>query len=146
MRAALFFRARLGALGRSFDTRISIGVGSGWLSEAPSLNLASGPAFELSGRGLDSLPHAQHFAIAWEAPPPEAPLVQTIFALADEISRKWTPRQAQVFAASLLAREPRNQVRLGEALGVTQQTVAEHLAGGGDWALQEALKVLEDGE
>ena len=53
LRAALFLRARLGMLGRAFDTRVSIGVGSGWLCENEDLNLASGPAFELSGKGLD---------------------------------------------------------------------------------------------
>lgn len=142
LRGALLMRAHLGALGRPFDTRISVGVGNGWLPEA-GLNLASGPAFELSGKGLDGLEHARRLAIFWERPPAEAALVRAIMALADEISRKWTPGQARVFAR-LLAERPRpSQEALARSLGITQQSIAEHLAGGGDWALQEALRAVE---
>jgi hypothetical protein len=144
LRGALILRGQLAALGRPFDTRISIGVGTGELPEQ-GLAAATGPAFELSGRGLDDMRHAQRFLIAWEAPPPEAPLLRAVFALADEISRKWTPAQAKVFAR-LLAEHPRpSQERLAGALGITQQTVAEHLTGGGDWALKEALSAVEGG-
>ena len=144
LRGALILRARLAALGRPFDTRISIGIGAGELPER-GLAAATGPAFELSGRGLDDMRHAQRFLIAWEAPPAEAPLLRAVFALADEISRNWTPAQAKVFAR-LLAEHPRpSQERLAGALGITQQTVAEHLTGGGDWALKEALSAVEGG-
>ena len=74
----------------------------------------------------------------------EAPLIRAIFALADEISRKWTPGQARVFAR-LLTESPRpSQEKLAAALGITQQSVAEHLTGGGDWALQDALLAVEE--
>lgn len=139
LRWALILRARLGTLGRAFDTRVSIGVGSGWIAEG----IASGPAFEFSGHGLDAIGQNRRLAIAWETPPPEASLIRAIFALADEISRNWTPGQAKVFAR-LLAETPRpSQEKLATALGITQQTVATHLSGGGDWALQEALRALE---
>jgi hypothetical protein len=143
LRGALILRARLGTLGRSFDTRISIGIGAGRLTEDEDLRLASGPAFELSGRGLDDMPHARRFAVAWETPPGDAPLLRAVFALADEISRNWTPGQARVFARLLLENRRPNQEALAQALDITQQTVAEHLAGGGDWALQEALEAVE---
>lgn len=144
LRSALILRAHLAALGRPFDTRISIGIGTGELPEH-GLGAATGPAFELSGRGLDDMRHAQRFLVAWQRPPADAPFLRAIFALADEISRKWTPAQAKVFAR-LLADHPRpSQERLATALGITQQTVAEHLAGGGDWALKDALSALEGG-
>ena len=143
LRWALILRARLGQLGRAFDTRISVGIGSGWLSEEDRLGIASGPAFELSGHGLDAIGQNRRLAIAWETPPREAPLVRAIFALADEISRNWTPGQAKVFARLLLETPRPSQEKLASALGITQQTVATHLAGGGDWALQEALRALE---
>jgi hypothetical protein len=154
LRAALFFRARLSALGRPFDTRISVGIGAGSLeTEAPDLAGAAGPAFELSGRGLDRMPHARRFAVAWENPPDGAPLIEAIFALSDEISRQWTPRQAEVFARALGPRRRPNQEELAAVLGVKQQVIARHLAGGGDWALREgldavfrALHALEGGE
>lgn len=143
LRGALILRARLGTLGRPFDTRISIGIGSGLLTEDEDLRLASGPAFELSGRGLDDMPHARRFAVAWEDPPGDAPLVRAVFALADEISRNWTPGQARVFARLLVETRRPSQEALARALDITQQTVAGHLAGGGDWALQDALDAME---
>ena len=81
LRGALVIRASLSALGRAFDTRISIGVGSGWQAGAPDLGLASGPAFEISGRGLDTMAHARRFAIAWAGPRAGASLVGAIVAL-----------------------------------------------------------------
>jgi hypothetical protein len=147
LRAALFFRARLSALGRSFDTRISIGIGTGSIETgATDLSGAFGPAFELAGRGLDRMPHARRFAVAWEDPPDGAPLIEAIFALSDEISRQWTPRQAEVFANALGPKQRPNQEQLAAILGVTQQVVAQHLAGGGDWALREGLGALEGSE
>lgn len=143
LRGALLMRARLGMLGRSFDTRVSIGIGAGRLTEELDLNFGSGPAFELSGRALDSMPYVRRFSVAWEHPPEDAALLQAIFALADEVSRKWTPAQAKVFAHLLVERERPNQEALAGVLGIRQQTVAEHLAGGGDWAIQEALKAVE---
>lgn len=143
LRGALLLRARLGMLGRPFDTRISVGIGSGWLTDAPNLDIASGAAFEMSGRSLDAMKGPARFAIAWENPPRDATLVQAIFALCDEISRKWTPKQAEVFTHILPESSRPNQETLARALGRTQQTVAEHLTGGGDWALQEALRAVE---
>ena len=143
LRGALLMRAHLGMLGRSFDTRISVGIGSGRVTDTRTLNVASGPAFELSGRSLDAMPYVRRFSVAWEDPPEQAGFVQAIFSLADEISRKWTPAQAKVFARLLVERQRPSQEKLASELGIRQQTVADHLAGGGDWALQEALKAVE---
>lgn len=146
LRGALVMRAHLSSLGRQFDTRISIGIGAGWVTGRENLAAASGPAFELSGHGLDSIGQNRRLAIAWETPPKTAPLIRAIFALADEISRNWTPGQAKIFAR-LLLEEPRpSQEKLATTLGITQQTVAAHLSGGGDWALQEALRALEEAD
>lgn len=142
LRGALILRAHLSSLGRPFDTRISIGIGAGHLPNG-SLNTASGPAFELSGHGLDEMKHVRRFGVAWDDPPREAPLIRAIFSLADEISRKWTPGQAKVFARLLVERPRPSQEALARSLGITQQSVAEHLSGGGDWALKEALGAME---
>lgn len=144
LRGALLLRAHLGTLGRPFDTRISIGIGSGWTTEASNLNVASGPAFELSGRCLDAMKGPHRFAVSWEKPPQGVRLVEAIFSLCDEISRKWTPKQAEVFKHLLGESNRPNQEALARTLGKTQQTIAEHLSGGGDWALQEALAAVEN--
>lgn len=134
LRAALTLRARLGALGRQFDTRVSIAMGAGRA------------AFELSGRGLDAMEHVRRFAVAWTDPPPDAALLRAVFALTDEVSRNWTPGQSRVFARLLLERRRPSQAALARDLDITQQAVAAHLAGGGDWAMQEALRAVEGEE
>lgn len=144
LRDALILRAALSSLGKPFDTRISIGIGSGWIAGDMNLNAASGPAFELSGQGLDEIGQSRRFAVAWEDPPEEAPLIRAIFALADEISRNWTPGQARVFTRLLVEIPRPSQEKLAGALGITQQSVTRHLRGGGDWALREALRALEE--
>lgn len=144
LRGALIMRASLSALGRPFDTRISIGIGSGWRAEGADPKVPSGPAFELSGRGLDAMEHVRRFAVAWVDPPDDMALFRAIFALSDEVSRKWTPAQAKVFARLLVERQRPNQETLARDIGIRQQTVADHLSAGGDWALQDALKALEE--
>jgi hypothetical protein len=142
LRAALFLRASLRALDRDADTRVSVGIGPGTLPAAGGLAAASGPAFEISGRGLDRMARAQQLAVAWAAPPAAAAVVGAVFALADEISRLWTPRQAEVLVETLSpGDEP--QETLAAQHGVSQQAIAKRLSGGGEWALRRALAALE---
>jgi hypothetical protein len=147
LRACLYLRACLRQLGREFETRISVGIGPGSLSsDAPerwnALAAASGAAFELSGRGLDDMNRARLLVIDWSEPPADATLIDAIFALSDEISRLWTPRQAQ-FLVETLSPGDTPQERLAERRGITQQTVAAHLRAGGEWALRTALTSVE---
>lgn len=142
LRATLFLRAHLRALDRDTDTRISVGIGPGTLPPGDGLSAAAGPAFEVSGRGLDRMPRVQQLAIAWAAPPAEAAIVGAVFALCDEISRLWTPRQAEVLIESLSpGDEP--QEALAAQHGISQQAIAKRLSGGGDWALRRALAAVE---
>ncbi len=147
LRSCLYLRACLRQLGREFETRISVGIGPGSLSsDAPErwngLAAASGAAFELSGRGLDDMNRARLIVINWSERPADAALIDAIFALADEISRLWTPRQAQFLVESLSPGDS-PQERLAEQRGIKQQTVAAHLRAGGDWALRMALAAVE---
>jgi hypothetical protein len=144
LRAALFLRANLRALEGEADTRISVGIGPAALPAAPDLAAAGGPAFEVSGRGLDKMARAQQFAIGWSRPPASAAVTGAVFALCDEISRLWTPRQAEVLVETL---SPGDEVqeRLAAQHGVSQQAIAKRLAAAGDWALQRALAALEAG-
>jgi hypothetical protein len=142
LRAVLFLRASLKAIPGEADTRASVGIGPGVLPEGHDLAAASGPAFEVSGRGLDKMPRVQQLAIHWSSPPPGAPVVGAVFALCDEISRLWTRRQAEVLVETLSPGEERQQV-LAKEHGVSQQAIAKRLSGGGDWALQRAMAALE---
>ena len=142
LRATLFLRAHLRALDREIDTRVSVGIGPGSLPVSGEIAAAAGPAFEVSGRGLDAMARSQQFAIGWSDPPAGAAVVGAVFALSDEISRLWTPRQAEVLVESLSpGNEP--QEALAAQHGVSQQAIAKRLSGGGDWALQRAMAALE---
>ncbi len=138
LRAALFIRAGLRARRRDLDTRISVGVGTGAVPAA-GVAAASGAAFARSGAGLDGMARAAR--LAWiSAGDPR--LGGAVFALADEISRRWTARQAEVFVHALPPDAPTQSV-IGERLGFSQQMVAKHLRAGGDWALREAMAAFE---
>jgi hypothetical protein len=146
LRALLYLRARLRSLGRNFDTRISAGIGPGELVEDSDLSGAAGGAFEAAGEGLDRMSHAARFAVAWSEPPTSddfipADSIEAVFALCDEVSRRWTPRQAEVFSIRLAL--DKTQTEIAEDLEITQQSVARHLTAGGDWALGQALDALE---
>lgn len=142
LRATLFLRAHLRALDRDTDTRVSVGIGPATLPPGDGLSAAGGAGFEVSGRGLDRMPRVQQLAIAWAAPPPEAAVVAAVFALCDEISRMWTPRQAEVLIESLSPGDEPQEV-LAAQHGISQQAVAKRLSGGGDWALRRALAAVE---
>jgi hypothetical protein len=142
LRAALFLRAHLRAIDRDTDTRVSVGIGPGTLPASGGLAAAGGPAFEVSGRGLDKMPTAQRIAASWSRPPLAASAIAAIFALSDEISRLWTPRQAEVMIETL-APGAKIQEVLAAQRGITQQAIAKRLTGSGYWALRRALAALE---
>ncbi len=141
LRAALFLRANLRAIDRDADTRISIGIGAGLLP-SEGLEAASGPAFEVSGRGLDQMGRTQQFAVAWAEPPRGAGVIAAIYALADEVSRLWTPKQAELLVETLSPGDE-SQEALAAQRGVSQQAVAKHLSRGSDWALRRAIAAVE---
>lgn len=141
LRATLFLRASLRAASRKVETRVSIGIGPARLSTT-GLAAASGPAFELSGRGLDKMARARNLAIAWANPPPSAPAIGAIVALCDEVSRLWTQRQAELLLEALSPGDEPQEVLAGRR-GISQQAVAKHLRAGGGAAIQEALRAVE---
>lgn len=143
LRTMLLLQARLRQLGPGFSTRIAAGIGAGRLPAGPGLGEASGPAFELSGRGLDRLGATDRLSVDWEAEPEGADWLRAVFALCDEISRRWTVRQAEIIAASLGAGERPSQSALADRFGVSQQTIGRLLAAGGHRGLSAALEAVE---
>lgn len=145
LRTVLLLQARLRCLGPRFSTRIAIGIGPGQLRLPAGSGLAeaSGLAFELSGRGLDALGATARLSIDWDVPPEGGNWLRAIFALCDEISRRWTARQAETIAASLGAQERPSQQALADHFGVSQQTIGRLLAAGGYRGLSGALEAVE---
>ncbi len=119
-----------GALGRAFDTRISIGIGSGCAAprrqprHRPPARRSSSP-----GRGLDGMAHAQTLrGRLGDAAAGGAAAPGDLRARRRD-SRNWTPRPGEglIAACSWRPSDP-SQESLARDLGVTQQTVASHLA------------------
>ncbi len=143
LRVMLLLQARLRQLGPGFATRIAAGIGAGRLPPDSGLGEASGPAFELSGRGLDRLGATARLSVDWEAEPEGADWLRAVFALCDEISRHWTVRQAEIMAASLGTEDQPSQSALADRFGVSQQTIGRLLAAGGHRGLVVALGAVE---
>ncbi len=145
LRAMLFLRARLRAAEAGCDTRISAAIGPGRVPDAGDLSSASGSVFEVSGRNLDAMGRGRRLMLGRAEPAPCGPAEDAILALCDEISGRWTARQAAVF---VLALPPGAGPQSDHAarLGVSQQMVAKHLKAGGDRALRLALAAFEGTE
>ncbi|MCK9361922.1 hypothetical protein M0Q28_06935 [Patescibacteria group bacterium] len=110
--AAVFLRAGLIAAG--LDSRIAIGIGSVKSLDKRKISRSSGPAFEASGHGLDSLPKKRRLGLAFAdgvQNPSADSLMGAVIPLIDAQMEKWTSREA--FAV------------YGTLRGLTQQEIAE---------------------
>ncbi|MBL1436144.1 MAG: hypothetical protein COB08_008100 [Rhodobacteraceae bacterium] len=134
LRASLVMRAFIRQESKSFETRISVGIGAVEPLSPEGLGASDGPAFWASGRGLKALKGAQYFCTNTGNKP--------IFILADEISKRWTQAQARVLAFSLLLPHP-TQESVASKVGISQQSVRNHLAAAGEPALLAALADIE---
>jgi hypothetical protein len=150
LRAALYVKARLRAEGRGYETRVAIGIGAGAVPGpgargADGLAAAGGAAFRIAGHGLDTMARPARLAIGWDEPPACAGPVAAIVGLVDAISARWTPAQAAAIAPAL-APERATQATVAARLGITQQTVAQHMRAGSEWAVLGALAAVEGGD
>jgi hypothetical protein len=136
LRAALFLRAALRAIGQDLSTRIAIATGEGHLPAGGNLNQATGPVFVASGRALDGLsPHRQmvHASGGWAG---------AATRLADHISQDWTVAQARAMKF-MLWRDGRTHNTAAHQLGITRQAVAQSLTAAGFPALRDSLTLIE---
>lgn len=134
LRACLLMRAHIRQESKAFETRISVGVGAIEPLSPEGLGASDGPAFQTSGRGLKALKGAQYFCINTDNQP--------IFILADEISKRWTQAQARVLAISLMRPHPTQETVAGR-IGISQQSVQNHLVAAGEPALLAVLDEIE---
>lgn len=141
LRACLFARAAVRMACDMGETRIGIGLGAAGTDT--TLAASAGPAFELSGRGLEALGVHQLWRIEGEqAPPREHALRQGLFAVCDERSRHWTSRQAAIFMRLAAPGAPL-MAEVAQAMSVQPQTIQTHFARAGGYALLEAVAAFE---
>jgi hypothetical protein len=134
--AVLLILADLRASGIGVDTRISVGIGSYTSLGTANLSDATGPAFVLSGQGLDAMPKQSRLAIAGGADWQKAML-----DLVDWHTAQWTAAQAE--AVAMFLRHAENHQQLAARLGITRQAMQSRLAAAGINALDRAIAAFQ---
>ncbi len=141
LRACLFVRAAIRAAHADFETRAGVGIGAAGDMRGGDVGSSVGEAFQRSGRCLDGL--RKHFLFGVDAGPEDG-LLESVFVLADALSRGWTARQAEVLG-HLLAPDAPNQADVGARLSppIGQPAVTDHYLVGHGPALLEAIAAVE---
>ncbi len=128
MRCSLFYRAALKGkmTSKQFDTRMAIGVGTIDMLPDDRVTLGSGQAFELSGKGLDSMKRKQRACLNTPEVCPVIECLQTILLLIDTIASDWTNRQAFAVAGAMrgLTHE---QIAASDDEKPVRQVITQHL-------------------
>lgn len=147
-RAVLYFRATVKAV-KDFnaDTRIALAWGpiDQETVNPESISESTGEAFTISGRVLAEMNRSQFLAMeisetlssvkygALKALPPA-------MLLLDEISSRWTAKQAETIALALL---DTNQKQIAAELSIVQSTVNKSLNAAGWKRIKEYLDIIE---
>ncbi|GKY87588.1 hypothetical protein [Sinisalibacter aestuarii] len=134
LRATLVLAATLASTAELPRTRIGIGIGPADIPDNKDFAASTGAAFIASGHALDTLPRARVFAIEGEH---VTSLHRAILALAEELSGRWTPEQAEATALYLSPRQP-TLAAIAERLGISTQAVSYRIRGAGARALRDA--------
>ncbi len=132
---ALYIRLTLISLGR--DCKISIGLGE-VTNLRQDVKSASGPAFTLSGNGLDNLPGGQRLAIFSQQQPLQQILAVPL-QMADSMLSKLTARQAEALLLYFLTPGSSHENIAGE-LGTSRENVTKLLNNNhADYQLMQAF-------
>lgn len=100
LRSALYVRASLKAE-FSIDTRVCIGVGGVERLVKDAIVESTGPAFELSGRGLDELPKMVRMDLEMEE---SSASLRQLVRLMDAVVQRWSGPEALAVAGTLMGR------------------------------------------
>ncbi|PID62801.1 MAG: hypothetical protein CSB44_03060 [Gammaproteobacteria bacterium] len=144
LRATIFLRARLIAIGR--DARIGIGIGAMDAASAKRVSLASGPAFLRSGHALDRLGSGRLMLIvdSDERPGAQPDWPNVTLELVEALLMRLTRRQAQLLALALHPQRRTHEMiaRLLEPT-VERQVVSKTLSRAGHGAIETAILAFE---
>ncbi len=148
LRAVLYFRALVKAVkGLNADTRIALALGK--IDESTinpeRISESTGDAFTLSGRALTEMNKSRYLSMniagnvnqEWQE---VLKVLQPTMLLLDEISGRWTEKQARLIECSLLGAK-QNQV--ASELKVTPPTVNKSLNSAGWNSIKEFLDLIE---
>jgi hypothetical protein len=155
LRAVTMILARLKADPQALPTRIGLGIGTIESPGTTDLSDAKGPAFEHSGRALDSLTRDRTLALRGdlaEASEQDAKVAKlsgaiqwsdaALLPLIGFIAHRWSAPQAEAIALAL-QNENQKQAAIADSLGITRQALNLRLTGAGYGPILEALKLSE---
>lgn len=138
LRAAVLMRAA--ALSRGVDTRVSVGLGGRGEVVSGRVGAMDGPAFRLSGRGLETMERARRLMVV--ASPDIPGLSHAVVHLCDAVISRWTDRQAEVLAHILMP-AGLTHAEVATMLDVKQPTVTKHVHAAAGRAVGDALDSFE---
>jgi hypothetical protein len=153
LRAVALILAGLKANKQTLSTRIGIGIGTVDHLGATDLRDAQGPAFEHSGRALDSLTRDQAMTLAGEVKARQEKRADglsgaiewsdaAMLPMFGFIARRWSQAQAEAIAIALRD-DKQTQATIAAKLGITRQALNLRLTGAGYGPILDAIKLTE---
>lgn len=151
LRVALLLRSYLkaytGARGEreaatgKYDIRTGIGIGGVDFFSQTDLAHSDGPAFRLSGEGLDALKEAPWRLSVRTADAAFTESLEPAVLLLDAVIQKWTPGQAEAVHYRL---KDLKEEEISRRAGVTQPAINQRLKGAQWWAVDALLRYFEN--
>lgn len=128
--ACLLILARLRAQPEAPGTRIAVGIGEEYPTDARNLSTAMGPAFTASGRALEQMKPDRLLAL--DGPKGSIdPFRKLAFTIAGDLAGRWSVSQAEAMALKLDPASPADRreanERVARSLGITRQAVDARL-------------------
>lgn len=144
LRVATLIRATLRmSLDRgAADTRVSIGVGGIDFLPGDEVSHGDGPAYRLSGAGLEELDRRCRMLV--QIVDRSDPLLAALIATTDALITAWTPSQARAVVGALSGHTQGHIAEQWKPAPISQQAVAQHLERARWYAVDPALRAFEE--
>jgi hypothetical protein len=144
--ACLLILARLRAQDGALPSRIAVGIGEEYQTDATDLSTAMGPAFTTSGRALDRMKPDRLLSVDGQGIDTFRKLA---FTVAADLAGRWTKSQAEAMALKLDPASPPDErlanEEIARRLGLTRQAVDARLKAADYHLLEELIEAfLED--
>lgn len=145
LRIALYVRALMRVLmdSRVVDTRVAIGIGKIQFIPGNEVSQGDGPAYRLSGQGLDEMPRQARLGVRSEDDDAPHVLLDALLIGTDALSRPWTVSQAQAIVGAITGKTQEAIATGWKPEPITQQAVAQHLDRAHWFAIERALAAFE---
>ena len=138
LKDCLYILASLRA-GNLLATRIAVGIGIEYPTDAKDLSTAMGPAFTASGRALEMMRPGETLALAGEEDIDR--YRQLVFAFAADHAARWSTEQAEAMAMAI-GPDGMTQEIIATRVGIPRQAVGARLKAAGYGLLDRASMVF----